>query len=313
MNEQAYGRYIDGMSNADYHDRIALGSTTLKRWLLSPLDALTPVEVTPAMRRGTIIHEALEDYDAFLQRYRPPMDASDFDDDEIAAKVAELPDDMTELREYAKGIGVSPARSKAETQQRIARCLIESQVPGETLDPDDYYAAVAAVEAVRAHPALSALLDGAKVVRERSYFWIDPRIGIACKCRPDVLVLDSGVVLDWKSTSDPTLAGFAKRAGNSLYHLSAAHYLDGVARVHGVDMSDLEFAFGVIPSSDPTRETVTLRPLTTESIERGLALRDRALDAVAAYRATVDAGQEPWKGYAAEPVELHVPTWADRI
>lgn len=83
---------------------------------------------------------------------------------------------------------------------------------------------------VRQLPEVMALLrDG---LAERSLFWQDEATGIRCKIRPDLLVLPH-LILELKTTFNPSLAVFQRTALMQRYHLSAAMYLDGVAQVTG--------------------------------------------------------------------------------
>lgn len=67
---------------------------------------------------------------------------------------------------------------------------------------------------------------------ERSLFWQDATTGIRCKIRPDLLVLPH-LILELKTTFNPSLAVFQRTALMQRYHLSAAMYLDGVQQITG--------------------------------------------------------------------------------
>jgi hypothetical protein len=83
---------------------------------------------------------------------------------------------------------------------------------------------------VRQMPEVLALLK--EGLAERSLFWQDEATGIRCKTRPDLLVLPH-LILELKTTFNPSLAVFQRTALMQRYHLSAAMYLDGVAQVTG--------------------------------------------------------------------------------
>ena len=306
-------RIVYYMSNEDYHAHPAHGSTKLKRWLHSPLDAMTPVAKTDAMRRGTLIHEALEDVQAFVKRYTLPPTREQYAD-AVQAIAAALPDKLADLRALVD-VTRAPckARSRDELAESVALYVIAQCQVGETISLDDWVNVALARAATLSHPAVAATLDASKQrVAEASIIWTDERTGIECKCRPDVLCLDTGTILDWKSAADPSPRAFDKAAGSMLYHLSAAHYVDGIARHFGVSHGDLQFAFVVTPSALATPERVTVRTVDEDTIARGLALRDKALDRVAEYRLRKEQGTA-WDGYAEAPLPLSVPQWADRI
>jgi hypothetical protein len=83
---------------------------------------------------------------------------------------------------------------------------------------------------VRQMPEVLALLK--EGLAERSLFWRDEATGIRCKIRPDLLVLPH-LILELKTTFNPSLAVFQRTALMQRYHLSAAMYLDGVEQVTG--------------------------------------------------------------------------------
>lgn len=91
-----------------------------------------------------------------------------------------------------------------------------------------------AVRAICEHtqdmPEVAALLK--EGLAERSLFWQDETTGVRCKIRPDLLVLPH-LILELKTTFNPSLAVFQRTALMQRYHLSAAMYLDGVRQVTG--------------------------------------------------------------------------------
>lgn len=68
---------------------------------------------------------------------------------------------------------------------------------------------------------------------EKSLFWRDPKTGIRCKIRPDMLVLPD-FMLELKTTFDPSLAVFQRTCQMQFYHMTAAMYLAGVEQVTGI-------------------------------------------------------------------------------
>ena len=306
-------RIVYNMSNADYHAHPALGSTTLRRWLQSPLDAMTPTETTDAMRRGTLIHECLElGADAWRDAYSPPI-TREHEPERYEEIIATLPDKLADLRAMCADLGIQSARSADETRDRSALHKLNAAESSTIVDVDTYRDVLAAHDAAHAHPAVAAMLAASpNRVAESSIFWECERTGVECKCRPDLLLSDTGVIVDWKTTAHPSPSDFDRSAARARYHMQAAHYVDGVARAYGVSRDDLAFAFVVVPSSGARPESVTVRTLDSETIDRGLALRDTALDRVAAYRVAKESGTA-WDGYADAPLPLSVPQWADRI
>lgn len=90
-------------------------------------------------------------------------------------------------------------------------------------------------DSVFAHPSAAKLVEQATLI-EGSAFWADPKTGIECKARPDMVLPAMGVVVDLKSTVCASFDDFFKQARRLGYHRQAAHYLAGCNAVGvGVD------------------------------------------------------------------------------
>ena len=85
-------------------------------------------------------------------------------------------------------------------------------------------AALAMAAAVRSHQAAAELLRDGQA--EQSFWWDDADTGLRCKCRPDWL--NGATVIDLKTTTDASPAGFAKSCATFRYHVQASHYLAGL-------------------------------------------------------------------------------------
>lgn len=112
---------------------------------------------------------------------------------------------------------------------------------------EDYLLAAAMAEKLLAHPWINKFF-AARHHRECSIRWRDEVTGLVLKCRPDILVDDSGrfdkvIVCDLKTATDPSPWGFAgideegrQRWGQVHklgYHRQAAHYIEGVRQIVG--------------------------------------------------------------------------------
>ena len=64
--------------------------------------------------------------------------------------------------------------------------------------------------------------------KECSFIFKDEDTGLIYKIRPDLHLLEHGIVLDYKSTKETTHAGFLKTIEPYNYHRSAAFYIDGI-------------------------------------------------------------------------------------
>lgn len=88
-------------------------------------------------------------------------------------------------------------------------------------------------EAVQGNTAARALLD-AGAEYETSIRWTDAATGVACKCKPDALVVaNPAIVVDLKTTRNPTMGAWRRQAATLGYHRQAAWYVDGCATRFG--------------------------------------------------------------------------------
>ncbi len=96
------------------------------------------------------------------------------------------------------------------------------------LSTDEMADCMMMLKAISSHNIASSLLVGG--VPELSYFWTDKDTGIECKARPDYR-RNGGALIDIKTTGDASLDDFSRAVLNYGYHISAAHYLNGVSQV----------------------------------------------------------------------------------
>lgn len=85
-------------------------------------------------------------------------------------------------------------------------------------------------DAVRAHPVARKLIDSATMI-EQPITWTDPKTGILCKGKPD-LVTDEYLV-DLKTSYEIGVAKFTKTIGYSRYYAQAAFYERGMRELDG--------------------------------------------------------------------------------
>jgi exodeoxyribonuclease VIII len=126
---------------------------------------------TPAMRFGTLVHTAVLEPDRF---------------------------DATHVR----GIeGDGRKKEIKEAREELAKS-------GKTVvDPADFDLCMQIRDAVRNHRMARLLFDGES---ERSAIWKDAETGVLCKGRFDHVSEVSGVLVDLKTTTDASPAGFER-------------------------------------------------------------------------------------------------------
>lgn len=125
------------------------------------------------------------------------------------------------------------------------------QADGKALLDDDGMSRVremaAAVQDDKAAAALLRAVDYA----EESIRWTDHATGMQCKCRPDGLIAgDQPIVIDLKTSANPSPNAFARRALDLGYHRQAAHYRYGVAAKTD-SVIEVDHVFIVVGNSAP--------------------------------------------------------------
>ena len=184
----------------------------------------------------------------------------------------------------------APRNTKAGKEQA-------EQMAGEGIEvvtAADMAMAMSMRAAVQQHPAASALLAQGKA--EQSFWWTDSTTGLRCKCRPDWY--HQTTVVDLKTTTDASPAGFAKSVATFRYHVQASHYLAGL---HGAE----RFVFIAVEKTAPYG--VAVYELDAAALAAGEQLRQRDMRIIADCQATKE-----WPGYGDDCQTLSLPSWALR-
>lgn len=127
---------------------------------------------------------------------------------------------------YVRGVA-GDGRTKAVQE---ARAALVAEYPGATvLKPDHFEIAIAARDAVRAHPTAAALL--ARVAdTEVTAIWEEPEHEqLPCKLRADGLAPSIEAVVDLKTTTNASRDAFEKSIWNYGYARQAVFYRRGLA------------------------------------------------------------------------------------
>lgn len=181
-----------------------------------------------------------------------------------------------------------PRNTKAgkEQAERMAADGIEA------VTQSDMALALSMAASVRVHPAAAALLAHGKA--EQSFWWDDATTGLRCKCRPDWY--DGSTVVDLKTTTDASPAGFARSVATFRYHVQASHYLAGL---HGAE----RFVFIAVEKTVPY--AVAVYELDAAALAAGDELRQHDMRVIADCQATKE-----WPGYGDHCQALSLPSWA---
>lgn len=165
------------------------------------------------------------------------------------------------------------------------------------MTPEDVVAAQGLIAELQAHPTIRAgILQG---LVEHSIFWIDADTGIWCKSRPDVIPVDSGMVVDLKTTTDASPAAVRRAIGEWSYHIQLGMVHEGLMSF-GYLME--EFVLLFIEKEDPWG--INHKPLPSHDIDYGRRQLRRTLDR---WKVALDTGE--WEGYQDDEVEGGLPDW----
>lgn len=256
------------ITNAEYHKGAGLGSSDLKQLLRSPAHylaaKLTPTEPTPEMLRGSLIHTLILEPDKFDAEY----------------VVGEFK--IRRGKEYDKLVADNAGKVAISCDELADAQAVVTAFHAQCLD----------------NPELMKLFTGG--IRENSVYWEDKDTGILCKARPDIITSDS-VIVDLKTARDASFDAFQRAVVDYQYHVSAAHYLDGVGEIHG--KYPTEFILVVIETKEPY--PVAIYRLAQKAIDFGEAQVKKALE-----RYSLAVTENVWAGYPKEIVEMDIPNWA---
>ena len=164
----------------------------------------------------------------------------------------------------------------------------------------DFETAKAMRDAVMAHPKASKLMTGGET--ETSYYWIDDRTGVLCKCRPDKVNMN--YIIDLKTTEDASCEGFSRSMYNYRYHVQAAWYLKGYEAVTGEKPAG--FVFVAVEKKPPHEVAIYI----TNDVTLDLGAKEAAAD-LDVYAACAASGN--WYGYGGETndvMTIDLPAWA---
>jgi hypothetical protein len=190
------------MTNDEYHEHPAIGSTLLKKVLRSPLHykyAKDFPEEKAAFEFGKAVHTALLEHNVF--------------------------ESLVAVAPKFEGTGSRAAREKWHLQNEGKIKLKESEL-------EDIKGIRKSVLAHKT--ATSFLADGAA---EESYFDQCSETGLVRKARPDFLH-QGRTIVDIKTTRDASPGFFFNEIKRRGYHISAAYYLDVVSNVLGKHFDD---------------------------------------------------------------------------
>ena len=196
---------------------------------------------------------------------------------------------VLEPDELTKRYQLSPDRRTSAGKAAV----VEMAAAGiEAVSEADLAQALQMADAVRSNSTAAMLLSNGQA--EQSFWWDDIATGMRCKCRPDWF--DGETIVDLKTCSDASPAGFAKAVAAFHYQLQAAHYLCGTLAKR--------FVFVAVEKTAPY--AVGVYELDAQAMVHGSVLRHTSLQRLQDCRAI-----NSWPGYTDGGIQtLQLPGWA---
>lgn len=277
VKDPAPGIY-PGVSEAIYFSIDAVNASTLKLMRRTPMHArhesLDPRDETAAQRAGTMNHCAVLEPARFANTYIPP-----------------LMDPDTE-KPLPKRSNLQKAQWEQYRQDNSGKVIIE---------PADYKYAEDMQAAAWANPVWKEILTG-EGHNEVVIIWIDPSTGLKCKARIDRLTTYKGwtVAADLKTTKDASPFWFARDCHTYGYHISAAHYLNGLEVLAPMERKHIILA---LEKKQPIG-TATYQ-LTGTSLMQGMEECQKLIHLYAECEAKGE-----WPGYPVDVTPLELPAYA---
>lgn len=229
-----------GLDAAEYHADPAIGSTGMKKLIISPVEwwwgtprnpLYEPQAETPQLLMGSAIHSLILDgEEEFNRRYVRAISSNDYP----GALVT-----IEDLRRYLDTRGRRPQARKADMIRQVQEepnhppiwPAIQHQFELEhagkdVLEPREFEKAILSAKMVTANPELApAFRDG---MAEVSVFWtVD---GVRLKCRFDYLKINSTVDLksySVKSRGRSIDSAIFNAIGGERYDIQGVHYGNG--------------------------------------------------------------------------------------
>jgi hypothetical protein len=193
-------------------------------------------------------------------------------------------------------------RRTKEGKEDWAAFVAESE--GKTVvDREMYITACECVESLSCHDvAKHYLVDvprGAIIEQRIDFRWLD----VDCKCKPDMVLPELGLIIDVKTTRDASPASFNRSIGDLGYARQAAFYKLACREKYG---EDFRFQFFCVKTSAPYESAVY--ELDDASIAVGF---DEVEQLLTEYKSRV--ASDNWiANWSSGVVNLSLPRWYDK-
>lgn len=247
----------------EYRAIDAVNASSLKAAAVSPLHYLYGLTHdrpdSPAMAKGRAIHCATLEPDEFPKRYT-----------------------------------VWPGYRRGKDWQEFSAAADAAGM--EILTEAEYDDRLATRDAVRAHPVAARYLAAGHA--EQVITWVDHDTDLPCKARID-FITPGNVIADLKTGRDIGDHSFSRTTHDLLYHVSAAHYRNGMRAITG---EEWDFVFIAVESNPP--HDVRVGPLSEDALYCGEQEAARLLRLVADCTASGE-----WPGAYPDEDTFDLPAW----
>jgi len=260
---------IKNLSHSEYHKRPEIGASDLKQFRLSPAHFRYwkdhGTEETDAQRLGTLAHCLILEPEKFSERFC------------CGGKKLN----------WTKRDGREQKMWQQDTEMEGLKVVYDHELQAsEMMD-----------KSIRSNEFAKELLTSNGLVECTV---LSEVLGAQCKCRPDRLV-DSGPIIDIKSTRCAHKDFFSKDALKYGYHIQAALYLDIINSERG--HNNTEHFIIAIENEPPYGVCIHLFPemeieLGRHEYRKYLTLLQECME------------YDSWPGYPEKPQELHFPRYA---
>lgn len=271
------------LSNHEYHSGPGVSKSMLDAIAVSPLNFWDqyinpdrePREHKHHFAVGDGTHKLVLEPGTFEQTYAVGFDKKAF---------PQALDTVDQLKQALNALNIPARGSKPELIRLLQEedpnaqimAVLEAQhnasMQGKIAIPaNDYKSMMRMLQAVHMHHTAGDLLYNASV--EQSFFWTDPS-GVLRKCRTDAITSDGRWVVDLKTTTDVSEAGFGYTIAERRYHVQAAWYLDILHALYG---DDAPRGFAFIAAQKVRPYDVAVHYLTEDQIQLGRLLYQRDL------------------------------------
>jgi PDDEXK-like domain of unknown function (DUF3799) len=276
----------NNMTNAEYHEHKAIGSTSLKQIVIPAIykhSQDNPQPYKDVYRQGTNFHYA---------KLEP---------EKLKSECLVAPDyprrSNADKQRWATWFNDHGANGDEIINLPVAEWYPEfnKQTGKNIVTPDELTDLILMNNSINNKPEAISLFTGGEA--ETSLFWVDSDTGIKLKIRPDYL--NKSFCTDLKSTADARANPFACQTTNLGYHISACMYLDGIKQVTG---RDVQFRWVAVEKKAPY--LCAVYQLSDESMQVGQRLYREYLNKLANCLES-----DNWPGLEND-FDLSLPVWA---